>query len=134
MEFNLEIGILGKTELTVTEEKTAVAYGSGGIDVFATPAMIGVMENAALKIADQHLPDGWSTVGTRLDVRHIAATPKGMKVRAEAKLIAVKGKQLTFEVTAYDDEEKIGEGIHDRYIINKETFLNKTEEKKARQT
>ncbi len=134
MEFKLEKGLQGQTALTVTDEKTAVSYGSGGIDVFATPAMIGIMENAAMKAVEAYLPEGMSTVGIRLDVQHMAATPKGMRVYAEAKLMEVKGKKLLFEVVAYDDEERIGEGIHERFIIEKQSFMKKTEEKKARQT
>ena len=134
MEFNLEQGLIGRAAVTVAEDKTAVAYGSGGIEVFATPAMIGLMENAALTAVDAHLPEGWSTVGTRLDVRHMAATPKGMRVYAEARLVETKGKRLVFEVAAYDDDERIGEGIHERFIVNKESFMKKTEEKKERQT
>lgn len=126
----LEKGLTGRSAIQVTEDKTAVAYGSGGIEVFATPAMIGLMENAAMKAVDPVLPDGYGTVGTRLDVRHMAATPKGFRVYAEAKLVEVKGKRLVFEIAAFDEVERIGEGIHERFIIEKSSFLAKVEEKR----
>ena len=133
MEMNLEKGLTGQVVVSVTEENTAVSYGSGEIDVFATPAMIGLMEKAALKAVDPHLPEGWGTVGIRVDVRHMAATPRGVRVYAEAKLIEIKGKRLVFEVVAFDGHECIGEGIHERFVIDKNVFMQKTEEKRASQ-
>lgn len=129
MKFELEKGLSGRSACQVTDEKTAVAYGSGGIEVFATPAMIGLMENAAMKAVDPQLPEGYGTVGTRLDVRHMAATLKGYRVFAEAKLVEVKGKRLTFEVKAFDEVEMIGEGLHERFIIEKQPFLEKVGKK-----
>ncbi|MDI6707219.1 MAG: thioesterase family protein, partial [Bacillota bacterium] len=119
-----------KIETIVKEKDTAANFGSGGVEVFATPMMIGLMENAALSAVDLHLPKGYATVGTHLDVKHLAATPIGMKVYATAELIEIDGKRLVFKVEAYDEKEKIGEGMHERYIINLERFLDKTAEKK----
>jgi fluoroacetyl-CoA thioesterase len=126
----LERGLSGRSAMQVTDDKTALAYGSGGVEVFATPAMIGLMENAAVKAVDPLLPQGYGTVGTRLDVRHMAATPKGFRVFAEAKLMEIKGNRLVFEIAAFDEVERIGEGIHERFVIEKESFLKKVEEKR----
>ena len=129
MDFNLSIGMQAKVELTVQQKDTAEAFGSGGVKVFATPLMIGIMENAALKAVDPHLPEGFATVGTHLDVKHLAATPIGMKVNAVAELIEADGKRLVFKVEAYDEVEKIGEGLHERYIIQMDKFLSKVNKK-----
>lgn len=129
MEFKLSVGSMTTSEQLVQEKDTAAAFGSGDILVFATPMMIGLMENAALNDALSQLPEGYSTVGTYVDVKHMAATPMGMKVRAEAQLIEVSGKKLTYKVTAYDERDKIGEGTHGRYIIHGESFLKKIQEK-----
>ena len=129
MEFNFKIGQIAISERTVEEKDTAVAFGSGDILVFATPMMIGLMENAALNNALSQLPEGFSTVGTFVDVKHTAATPVGMKVKAEAELVEVNGKKLKFKVIAYDERGKIGEGYHGRYIINSEEFLKKINQK-----
>ncbi len=110
---------------TVTEDDTAVKFGSGGVKVFATPMMIALMENAALNAVDPHLGEDFATVGLSLNVKHMAATPVGMKVTARAELISIEGKKLTFKVEAYDEQEKIGEGIHERYIITLSRFLEK---------
>jgi len=131
MEFNLQLGLSSQIETVVTEKDTAANYGSGGVKVLATPRMIGLMENSALAAVDLHLPKGYVTVGTSLNVKHIAATPVGMKVRVSAELIEIDGKRLVFKVEAYDEVEKIGEGLHERYIVNLEKFLSKTEAKKA---
>lgn len=129
MEFNLPVGSTTISEQVVEQKDTAAAFGSGDINVFATPMMIGLMENAALNDALKHLPEGYSTVGTFVNVKHIAATPLGMTVRAEAELIEVSGKKLTYKVTAYDEKDKIGEGTHGRYIIHGASFLEKIESK-----
>lgn len=129
MDFNLSTGMSAKTELTVELKDTAFAFGSGGVKVLATPMMVSIMENAALKAVDYNLPEGYATVGTHLDVKHIAATPVGMKVSAEAELIKVEGKKLLFKILAHDEKEKIGEGTHSRYIIQINSFIEKTNEK-----
>ena len=129
MESKLRVGMVSKTETVVTEKETAHSFGSGGVKVFATPMMIGLMENAALSAVDPHLPEGYATVGTRIDVRHLAATPVGMKVYATAQLTGIEGKKLDFKVEAYDEKEKIGEGVHERYIISVERFLERTASK-----
>lgn len=129
MSEKLNVGLEAKAEVTVNSSNTAIAYGSGGVEVFATPAMIALMENAAMVCVAHLLNEGQATVGTHLDVKHIAATPLGMKVEAKAQLIAIDGKKLTFNVEAYDETERIGEGTHERYIINTDKFMGKVRDK-----
>ena len=126
----MEAGITGKQTITVTEEKTAQAMGSDTLPVFATPAMIALMENTAYKSVADELEEGAGTVGTLMNVKHVAATPVGMEVTCETKLIEVDRKRLVFEVKAYDAAGVIGEGTHERFIIDNERFLAKAEAKK----
>lgn len=122
-------GITGEAQVAVSERNTAVAHGSGGVPVFATPAMVALMENAALTSLEKVLPPGFSTVGTSIAVTHIAASPVGMKVTAKSELVEVSGKRLEFRVQAVDDKGLIGEGSHQRYIIEVEKFMSKAIEK-----
>ena len=126
----MEAGITGTQTITVTEDKTAQAKGSGTLPVFATPAMIALMENTAYKSVADELEEGAGTVGTLMNVKHVAATPVGMEVTCETKLIEVDRKRLVFEVKAYDAAGVIGEGTHERFIIDNERFLAKAEAKK----
>ena len=126
----MQIGITGKQTITVTEEKTAQAMGSGTLPVFATPAMIALMENTASKSVEAKLDEGAGTVGTLINVKHVAAPPVGMDVTCETKLVEVDRKRLVFEVKAYDAAGVIGEGTHERFIIDNERFLAKAEAKK----
>jgi len=128
-ENNLKPGLIGKAIINVTEENTAIKFGSGSVKVFATPAMVGLMEKAAINAVDNLLPDGFATVGTHIDVRHLSATPLGMIIIAKAELIEINGKKLKFKIEAFDEIEKIGEGIHSRYIIKLEDFLERTNKK-----
>ncbi|WMJ80270.1 thioesterase family protein [Clostridium sp. MB40-C1] len=125
MEFNLQEGTKGIIEMVVNEKDSAKNIGSGLADVFATPAMIALMENTAQTSIKDSLPDGHSTVGIEICVKHIKATPIGMKVKCTSSLKKVEGKKLTFEVEAHDEVGKIGEGTHTRYIINDEDFMKK---------
>lgn len=126
---SLKIGDTYTSTLTVEDQHTAAAFGSGDILVFSTPMMVGLMENAALSCAAAGLEDGWSTVGISLDIRHMAATPVGFEVRAVATLEAIEGKQLTFKVEAFDDVEKVGEGTHKRYIVDGKSFVERAMKK-----
>lgn len=129
MEFNLKVGMKAEVEITVEMKDTALAFGSGGVKVLGTPVMIGLMENASLKAVDPHLPEGFATVGVDLDVKHMAATPIGMKAHATAELIKIEGKKLLFKVEAFDELEKVGEGLHGRYIIELDKFIPRAENK-----
>jgi predicted thioesterase len=114
-------GLVGELETRVDTDKTARHLGSGDVSVLATPEMVRLMERAAVQAVDHLLP-GYRTVGIHVDVRHLAATPVGMTVRARAELIQVEGRQLTFRVEAADDEEKVGEGQHRRMIVDVARF------------
>ncbi|MBU3182822.1 thioesterase family protein [Clostridium psychrophilum] len=126
MEFNLNKDLKFTTEITVTSNDTANSYGSGSLDVYATPAMTALMENAAMNCVQQKLPDGFTTVGIEISVKHIKSTPIGVTVRAEAILEKIEGKKLFYKVEAFDDLGKIGQGLHTRYIVNSEDFVKKT--------
>lgn len=121
----LKVGTKGESIVTVTKDNTATAYGSGSVEVFATPAMIGLMENAAANSVQESLSPGLSSVGTRIDVKHLAATPLGMVVRATSELLEIEGKRLVFKLEAFDEVDKVGEGIHERFVINLEKFMEK---------
>ena len=129
MEFNLEIGMKATKTQVVHHQHTAKSYGSGLLEVFATPAMIALMEGTALEVVQQHLPHGYGTVGMSVNIKHLAATPLQMMVTCEAELIEIDGKKLTFKVTAKDEKDLIGEGIHERYIIDEAKFLQRVESK-----
>jgi predicted thioesterase len=126
------IGATGEKTITVTENVTARAMGSGSLNVFATPAMIALMEAAACAAIEAHLAENQSSVGVEILVRHVAATPLGMQVRARAEVIEVDGRKITFTVQAWDDRELIGEGTHHRVLIDMERFMNRLRENKAR--
>ncbi len=127
----LETGIKGYGKTVVTETLTARVFGSGELDVYATPAMIALAEETALKSVSDRLEPGQGTVGTRVDIAHLAATPLGMQVRCETELIEVDRRRLTFSVLVYDEVEKIAEGTHERFIIDNEKFLKKAGAKGA---
>jgi len=130
--FNLKIGMNSEVEKVVDEADTAVKFGSGEVRVFATPMMVALMESAALNTVDPCLKEGFATVGLSLNIKHMAATPVGMKVSAKAELLSIEGKKLTFKVEAFDEQEKIGEGIHERYIIELSKFLERTAGKSSK--
>jgi len=132
MEYNFKVGMKFTKEIIVKEEDTAIAFGSGNISVFSTPRMIGLMESASLNIVDPLLPEEYKTVGIHLDVKHLAATPVGMEVKAIAELVEIDGKKLKFIVKVYDEIEKIGEGYHSRFVIKVDDFIKITEEKLIR--
>ncbi len=127
----LEIGIKGRERVMVTEDKSAKTVGSGTLDVFATPAMIALMEKTAWKSVAADLEEGCGTVGIHLDVSHDAPTPLGMEVTCESELVAMDGRKLTFQLRAYDEKGDIGKGTHERFIINDEKFQVKANEKRG---
>lgn len=128
----LKAGQQGTAELTVSEAHTAPRIGSGRIAVLATPVMINLMEAAALDAVEVLLPEGHQSLGIRLDITHHAATPAGMRVHAIARLIEIEGRRLKFHVEARDEKEVIGEGHHERVVVNVARFDRRLEEKSAR--
>lgn len=126
----MEIGIRGKQSVVVDVTNTAKTMGSGTLDVFATPAMIALMEKTAWESVDWELDDGFATVGTRMEVTHDAPTPTGMRVTCETELVGIDGRKLSFEVRAYDEKGEIGKGIHERFIIDEAKFEAKAAQKK----
>ncbi len=129
----MELGIKGTAETVVVYENTAAAVGSGALEVFFTPSMIALMEKASRELVQPYLEEGQSTVGTRLEVSHVAASPIGAHIHAESTLVEIDRRMLTFEVKAYADGELIGEGRHQRCIIYAERFMEKAlaKQKKA---
>ena len=122
-------GLEGHAEIVVGEQHTAPRIGSGRVRVLATPVMINLMEAAALDAVENLIPAGSQSLGTRLDVRHIAATPVGMRVRATAKLLAVDGRTLEFRVEAHDERDLIGDGMHTRLVVNVARFDQRVQAK-----
>jgi len=128
----IEIGLKGFQSVIVGETNTALAIGSGELPVFATPAMIALMETTASTSVKPFLPDDSSTVGTVVNIQHVSATPVGMNVNCESELIEIDRKRLVFKLSVFDECGLIGEGTHERFIINKEMFLNKTKDKRGK--
>jgi predicted thioesterase len=122
-------GISAEVQIEVSKDMLASQWGSGIVEVFSTPAMVGLMEGAAEKAVRPFLDDGETTVGTWISVKHLAPTPPGMKVKAVAVLRAVEGRRLTFKVEAWDEVERIGEGEHERFVVDQERFMNRAQEK-----
>lgn len=126
----MEIGITGNQSIVVDENMTAEVLGSGTLPVYATPAMIALMENTASLSVEPYLKKGQGTVGTLINVKHMSATPVGMRVTCETELVEIDRKRLVFRVQAYDEAGPIGEGTHERFIIDNIKFMEKTEGKK----
>jgi fluoroacetyl-CoA thioesterase len=120
-------------ELTATVERSSLAstVGSGGLDVLSTPSLITLMENAARSAVEPLLPADQTTVGVRVDVRHLAPSPPGEQIRARAELIEVDGRRLVFHVEAFDSHEKIGEGTHERMVVDPARLLARAEAKRS---
>ena len=121
----MEKGIKGSMEITVTNELTAINAGSGLLPVYGTPFMIALIENTACHCALPELEEGQGTVGTRLEVDHLGATPIGMRVRCEVELIEIDRKKLVFAAEVFDEEGLVGRGRHERFIIDTEKFMEK---------
>jgi fluoroacetyl-CoA thioesterase len=126
---NIQIGLAAERSETVTESLLATRLGSGSVEVYATPAMVALMESAAVAAIEPLLPEGQSSVGIALDVRHLAATPPGQQVRARAEVAAVDGRKVTFQVQAWDERELIGEGTHTRFVIDVARFVQRVKSK-----
>ena len=125
----LKAGIKNRSELTVTINETAVSAGSGGQSVFSTPHMIGLMENTAWSSVEPYMEEGRTTVGTHLDVSHLSASPVGAHITCESELIEIDRRRLVFKLAAYDDAGLIGQGTHERFIIDIDKFMERVEAK-----
>ena len=121
----MEIGITGRAEAIVTKDKTALEMGSGNLPVYATPAVVALMEQACYESVAPYLEEGMATVGVHMDVEHIAATATDRKVWATSELTVVDGRTLTFEVSAYDEDKCIARAVHERVIIDVQRFMSK---------
>lgn len=122
-------GLTGTTELVVGEEHTAPSIGSGKVHVMATPVMINLIEGAALEAIERFLPPGYQSLGTVLNVRHIAATPVGMRVKATAEVVKTEGRTVFFRVEARDEKDLIGDGTHERVVVNVAKFDERVQRK-----
>lgn len=130
MEFSsIKPGMTNTVSEKVTSEVTAAAMKSGSLPVYGTPAMLCLMEQAAAQLAEPLLPEGWTSVGISLAVQHKAATPVSMTVWAEARVTAVEGRKISYEVHAFDEKEEIGSGTHERFLVQSGKFLAKAEAK-----
>ena len=129
LTLHLPAGLSGSAELVVGEQHTAPRIGSGRIRVLATPVMINLIEAAALAAVEQSLPEEHQSLGTHLDITHIAATPVGMRVRATAEVLRVEGRTIYFRVKAEDEREVIGEGTHERVVVNVQRFDQRVQAK-----
>ncbi|MEQ1715499.1 MAG: thioesterase family protein [Hyphomicrobium sp.] len=125
----LTAGLEGKAQARVTAERMAPRMGSGGAPVFASPSMIALMEGAAVDCVERLLPEGHQSLGTHLDVQHVAATPEGLTVTATARLLTVDGRKLTFAVDAHDGLETIGKGTHTRVVVDTARFMARLAQK-----
>jgi fluoroacetyl-CoA thioesterase len=132
LQLELKPGLHGSADLIVGEQHTAPRIGSGHIHVLATPVMINVIEAAALAAIEHLLPAGHQSLGTRLNITHIAATPVGMRITAHAVVEKVDGRMVTFRVRAQDERDLIGEGMHERVVVNVERFDKRVQEKATR--
>lgn len=121
----IEVGMKGEISTLVEREDTAAEVGSGTLLVYATPCMAALMEGAACEAIADVMDENQTTVGTELNIQHLSATPVGLEVRAEAEVIAVEGKVITFQLRAFDEAGEIGSGIHKRVLVNSQKFLEK---------
>ncbi len=127
----IRTGLKGRNEVLVDEKNVACAMGSGSLPVFATPALAAAMENAALSSVQPYLDEGYTTVGIKLELDHVASTPTGLTVVTESELIAVEGKILTFRIESRAGDEVVGTCLHKRCIVGSERFLQKAEAKRG---
>lgn len=128
----LQTGIHGKATVRVTDANVASSVGSGAVDVFSTPSMVLLMEEAAVDALRPYIEEGESTVGSAVNVRHISPTPIGLEVTATATLTEIDGRRLVFQVEAHDGIDKIGEGTHERFLVSVDRFITRAREKSTR--
>lgn len=125
MDIKISAGIKHREEITATDAESALAFGSGSVNVFATPALIALLEKTAHDSVQQLLPDGFTTVGTEVHIKHLKATAIGKQIRSDSYLKSVDGKKLLFELHAWDDKEMVGIGTHTRVIVEEQVFMAK---------
>lgn len=126
----LEVGLRNEVEGLSSDETSAIAMGSGSLRVLSTPSMIALMERAASELVDRNLPSEKTSVGISLNVKHTAATPIGLKLRAEATITSIDGRKIIFDVRAFDEREEIGSGTHERFIVDRIKFQSKADGKR----
>ena len=126
---NLKVGLKNSAEKIVGENDSALAIGSGSLKVLATPIMLAVMEKSAADLVEKILPAEFTSVGISLNIKHTAPTPIGMKIFAQAEIIAVEGKKIIFEIVANDERGEIGRGTHERFIVDRKKFQSKADSK-----
>ena len=131
-EWHLGPGLIGEARVTVTEQHTAARFSSGAVPAFATPALLALMEHAAFTATQAVLPAGLTTVGSAVQLRHVAPTPVGAEVVAKARLVEVDGRRLVFFIEAFDGVEKVGEATHERYVVDERRFHDKLEDKRRK--
>jgi len=129
MSSEVKVGLIGETEHTVTDQDTAARWRSGLVDAYSTPTLIGLAENACVIAVEKQLNDNQTSVGIEVTVKHLAATPVGMTVKAKAELVEVDGRRLKFRVEAWDEKEKVCEGWHSRAIVDRSRFVDKLKQK-----
>ncbi len=127
----IEIGTKHEASILVSEKNTAKTMGSGSLDVFATPSMVALMEQAASELCDKFADEGITTVGTQMNISHLSATPLGVQVNAVAEVTSCDGRKVCFDVSAYDCAGLIGKGTHERFCIKIDKFMSKTLEKSS---
>ena len=127
----IKSGMKKEASDVVSAGNTAAVVKSGLLDVYATPAMTALMEQAAAELIQELLPDGWTSVGISMSIAHTSASPIGLKIRAEAKITAVDGRKISYEVAAFDEAGEIGRGTHERFAVNAEKFMQKANKKKS---
>lgn len=130
MEIKMKVGTVHEINATVEENMTAESMKSGSLPVLATPCMIALMEQASAELCQQFLPDGISTVGTMVNIQHLAATSLGAPVRTVATLTAFDGRKASFDVVSYDNAGVIGKGTHERFTIKVDSFMKKAADRK----
>lgn len=128
LKVEIPVGLTCRDKFKVKHEHTAKILGSGGVEVLSTPSMIAFMENVAWRCVEKYLPEGYTTVGVKISIEHLNPAPVGAEVTVEAKLVRVEGRKLVFEVRTFWNNLKIGEGVHERYIVSKAKFSSKVKE------
>ena len=125
MEYDAQKGLRHSETLLVEHKDTAAVYGSGALEVFATPAMIALMEKTCLESVADKIGEGNTTVGIAVNIKHLKASPVGSTIRCEAELVEVDRRRLVFDVKCFEDETLVGEGIHERFVVDSQKFMSK---------